>query len=889
MNKKNAVMTTLLLLIVLVMTPAFMGGEALEVQAIGSLDIQGGAQQVRVWGNYAYIIGGANAVRVIDISNPSSPYETDSLKIPPDGPRHLEISGRHAYVANGSGFRVIDIENPTDIKDVAGYEETLSGYSLEVKDNTVFLQGNANREISIIDVSNPLAPEKIGSYKPQVLSFIFKIQVSGNYAFLSGVFQNFEIVDISTPSAPVFTNNFNTGGNISNPDVTYHVSGKYMYWTSCITVHCVSYFKVYDISDPKAVQALGHYQFTESSGVASGIFAASPFVFCAHGSNGVRVIDVTNPASPSELGVFNESGDAEDVFVSGGYIYVADAGSGLKIFKIASSPTVKITNLESGQYVSGKVAVQAEAAGSDIAKVEFYADHQKLDECSSGICSFDWNTGAYPDGNHKLSVIAYDTANRTATYEIYVVKDSSLPALALNRTQFYFGAVEQGNTPGAQNLFIENSGGGTLNWTAVGPGWLQVSPSTGAGNALISLTVNTTNLSVGTYTDVVTISDPQAVNSPISANVTLTIYPAASGSAAPFGVFETPRDGDTVCSSIPVTGWCLDDTGIESVKIYRDPVSGEENNPVYIGDAIFIEGARPDVESAYPHYPFNYKAGWGYLMLTNSLPNSGNGTFTFHAVALDNEGHRVTLGTKTITCDNALAVKPFGAIDTPIQGGAAAGKNFVNFAWALTPLPNKIPVDGSTITVWVDGRPLKHPVYNIYREDIATLFPEYNNSNGALGYYYLDARQFRNGVHTISWSVTDDAGNSDAIGSRYFTIQNPGTGDQVLGGRGAPPCAPVFDSYSPTFDKIKTVEIHELERVEINLSAEEVLEGYSVVGDQLRELPIGSTLDREKGIFYWQPGPGFVGDYTLVFTTMGRGTERIAQKITVRILAKFGN
>jgi hypothetical protein len=41
--------------------------------------------------------------------------------------------------------------------------------------------------------------------------------------------------------------------------------------------------------------------------------------------------------------------------------------------------------------------------------------------------------------------------------------------------------------------------------------------------------------------------------------------------------------------------------------------------------------------------------------------------------------------------------------------------------------------------------------------------------------------------------------------------------------------------------------------------------GYLVVGNELKPLPIGSTLDSERGIFYWQPGPGFLGSYDFVF------------------------
>ena len=238
--------------------------------------------------------------------------------------------------------------------------------------------------------------------------------------------------------------------------------------------------------------------------------------------------------------------------------------------------------------------------------------------------------------------------------------------------------------------------------------------------------------------------------------------------SSPFGEFSSPQDGAIVSSSIPVTGWALDDVGVVSVKIYRQ----QGDNSIYIGDAVFSEGARPDIEKAYPNYPFNNKAGWGYMLLTNFLPNKGSGTFTIYAEAIDIEGNCALLGSKTITCDNTHAVKPFGAIETPAQGGIASGKKYLNWGWALTPLPNHISTDGSTIDIYVDNKFVGRPVYNNYREDILNLFPGYANSNGAVGYFYLDTTCYKNGVHSIHWIVTDNAGNTDGIGSRYFIIKN---------------------------------------------------------------------------------------------------------------------
>jgi Leucine-rich repeat (LRR) protein len=374
----------------------------------------------------------------------------------------------------------------------------------------------------------------------------------------------------------------------------------------------------------------------------------------------------------------------------------------------------------------------------------------------------------------------------------------------------------------------------------------------------------------------------------------------------PFGSFDTPIDGLIARGSIAVTGWALDDTGIDSVKIYRD-LRGQL---VYIGDAVLVAGARPDVAAAYPGYPNNTKAGWGYMLLTNFLPGNGNGAFVLYAIATDIAGKTTNLGSKTILCDNDNAVKPFGAIDTPTQGGPASGNRFVNFGWALTPLPNTIPIDGSTITVWVDGVPLGNPVYNQYRGDIAGLFPGYNNSNGAVGYFYLDTTGYDNGVHTIQWTVEDDAGNHDGIGSRYFTVQNPQNPARAnskmqtntharampymdIQIRGIPldTMAPLTVKKGYNHEQSREekryghnepghIDIPELGRVELHLAGESEEEksnsntnisfqGYQLAGFGVWPLPTGSYLDKKRGIFYWQPGVAFLGDYHLVFIKTG--------------------
>jgi hypothetical protein len=199
--------------------------------------------------------------------------------------------------------------------------------------------------------------------------------------------------------------------------------------------------------------------------------------------------------------------------------------------------------------------------------------------------------------------------------------------------------------------------------------------------------------------------------------------------------------------------------------------AGEGSGLVFVGDAAFVRGARPDVQAAFPSLPNSDRAGWGYMLLSNMLPNRGSISVTISAYAVDHAGLRTLLGSRRIIAANGASLAPFGTIDTPGQGQTVSGV-IPNFGWALTPAHTSIPTDGSTIDVYIDNIFVGHPTYGLFRQDIATLFPGLANSNGAVGLFSIDTTQLSNGLHTISWVVRDNAGWSSGIGSRYFRVQN---------------------------------------------------------------------------------------------------------------------
>jgi hypothetical protein len=192
-------------------------------------------------------------------------------------------------------------------------------------------------------------------------------------------------------------------------------------------------------------------------------------------------------------------------------------------------------------------------------------------------------------------------------------------------------------------------------------------------------------------------------------------------------------------------------------------------------------------------------------------------------------------------------------------------------------MPALIPNDGTTITVNVDGVTVGHPTYNQFRGDIATLFPGFANSNGAIGFAYIDTTKFTNGLHTISWNVWDNQVRGNGVGSRFFKVLNVGSSatsspaeatmlasselvESWAKGASSQPAIRL----APVANGALSMEVEEMDLIEVPLGA---TSGYMVANGEMQPLPVGSTL--RGGTFYWQLAPVFLGEYDMVFERPG--------------------
>jgi alpha-tubulin suppressor-like RCC1 family protein len=488
----------------------------------------------------------------------------------------------------------------------------------------------------------------------------------------------------------------------------------------------------------------------------------------------------------------------------------------------------------------------------------------------------------------------------------------TVPMLTATPAALRIGATKTGATAPVQALtqpqtvVLTFAGVTPPQWTATSnQPWLQISNGSGTGGGFFTVSFADIGNTIGAATSLsatITIQAP-ALELTTTIPVSLTVKPVVDGTL-PFGSFDTPAANATVDGAVMVSGWALDDIGVERVEIWRDRAAGETtpvytgggpgNGKIYIADVYFVAGARPDVEAIYSTLPASYRAGWGYLLLTHGLWNQGNGAFMLHAIAYDREGRSAVLGSKTITASNATATTPFGTIDTPAPGQRVSGA-FWNFGWALT--PNAIPscsITNGNVRVSIDSQPLVPVSYGDLRSDIAAAFPGYTNANGAGGAYYVDTATLSNGLHVIGWYVVDSCNRAAGIGSRFFTVANGSATVPTTERRAVAANIPVGDVISNTDAPVmvrsrgelrvispnphghRVVVIPQAERVEVELPvASGEYAAYAVAGGQRRELPLGSSFDAERGIFYWQPVAGFFGAYDLEFVPVAGESVKV--------------
>ena len=164
-----------------------------------------------------------------------------------------------------------------------------------------------------------------------------------------------------------------------------------------------------------------------------------------------------------------------------------------------------------------------------------------LEDGTLGDAAFDWsssidgvlgtgaslNTAELTTGHHVITLVATDSDGMSTQVQvpIDVVQEDTPEALNLDVAPFGLGLVTPfRGDPFQTSLTLNSSGDTELNWTASEDvPWLSLDTSTGQTPANLTLTIDPSQLTVGTFYGKITLTSATAGNSPIEVNITLQV------------------------------------------------------------------------------------------------------------------------------------------------------------------------------------------------------------------------------------------------------------------------------------------------------------------------------------------------------------------------------
>jgi hypothetical protein len=287
---------------------------------VGECDSPGYAYDVTVSGNYAFVADGAGGLQVFDISNVMTPVLVGSYTL--GHLRQVEVFGDYAFIAGDWDFvRVIYIGDPANPTYVSFLPGVVNTGSVEISGNNLFATGGTGGVgCYIFDVSNPSAPLELGSCSTP--GSATDVSVSGNYAYVADDGAGLQSIDITDPTAPVIVGTYDTPGGA----IKLAISGDYI----CVA-DGASGLQIVDITDPTNPTLAGSY---DTPGSAQSVTVSGNYVFVSDGVSGLHLIDITDPTTPVLIETYDTAGEAYGSTRQGDHVFVADAGAGLKVIQV---------------------------------------------------------------------------------------------------------------------------------------------------------------------------------------------------------------------------------------------------------------------------------------------------------------------------------------------------------------------------------------------------------------------------------------------------------------------------------------------------------------------------------------------------------------------------
>lgn len=240
----------------------------------------------------------------------------------------VHIAGTRAYVAlEDDGFAIVDISDPREPEILSVVDGFDDGEDLGVQGDFVYFADRDGGPMRIFDVSVPTAPVARGTVAMNEPDCMLP---DGNLLFACDRdTRSIHIIDITDPDAPSEIASIPT---MDDPNQVVRI-GDYLY------VADSDYLTVIDISEPTTPFIRASIEGWD--GDIDGLQVADGYAYCADGSAGLLVIDLTNLNDIQIVANVPSRGECDRIWLDGTRLYMSARDAGVQVIDI-TTPTAPV-------------------------------------------------------------------------------------------------------------------------------------------------------------------------------------------------------------------------------------------------------------------------------------------------------------------------------------------------------------------------------------------------------------------------------------------------------------------------------------------------------------------------------------------------------------------
>ena len=354
-----------------------------------------GTESADVWtqGNLAYVARGDDGMSMVDVTNPAAPVLRGTFAPVGCHMHDVEVVGNFAYMANhvfnNSGQPIVglyiaevsDPDNPVEAGRIewgmgGGYHLGGSSYSIHIEargpQRIAYIASNITSELEVFDVTVPNAAVYLNTILNPLWTYNsqpHEMVVRGNLLLTSWLQGGVTVDDVSNLAAPVRLAHAPTTPNY-NYDAKFSADGTHILTTEA-GVSGGGIFKIRTLASLGAgTLPLVSTLTSPNATLFHNIAVQGQYAYVANFLDGLRILDINNPAAPFIAGHYDTdpattSGSTSNggigVRVAGNNIFLSHGTGGLYIVDFVD--TIAITKAEWSNR-NNRLTVEATSTGA---------------------------------------------------------------------------------------------------------------------------------------------------------------------------------------------------------------------------------------------------------------------------------------------------------------------------------------------------------------------------------------------------------------------------------------------------------------------------------------------------------------------------------------------